>query len=627
MDATPDPFADGPINYERLIEFSSRERPVCTLVAMAEKNDPFYIRPGRRAKAEWFSALWREHCQHRGNMHTRGIHYVLISLKDRPDREGGGKPYVNTERCYNEMVDASRDARLLDLVPIDLIDDQRNDAPVEHLPNYSTDDNPDASLEVTEGVEPEVDIEPIETIDDPPPVLFTGDNPINRMRVLGLTSAPDQIDMPGHVEAPDVPDLEVEFDDKEDLVPKVEAKPPNLMPPWFHIEIWCEKTTMNGILLRLARERRLNVITGSGFQSLTGCWKLIKRAKRSGRPVRILYVKDFDKAGMHMPVAVARVIEMLLRREKLDLDIKLIIVALTHEQCVEYQLPRSPIDDGIGGKEEFEERFGEGATELDALETLHPGALRQILLSHIDRYDDPTFGDRVEEVHGELKEELDGIQADVTAPYQEALGVLIGKPQEIVDQRNAEVRDYLAEKLADLNERIADIAGDPIASINERLADVEEQAAEIDDEIERQYGERVVPLNEVLDQVRDEVEDLNAEVRRIGEEGVADVNRGIEAIDERYETQLSDVKERIREIQKEIRDGIETSTRDVLDGVEWPEPEEDDSVVPLFDSRRPYLEQMDHYKAHLGQATGRRPDGSGKGAKRKRVLKPREGST
>jgi hypothetical protein len=38
---------------------------------------------------------------------------------------------------------------------------------------------------------------------------------------------------------------------------------------------------------------------------------------------RILYISDFDPAGAHMPVSVARKIEYLLRRDGHDLDIRL----------------------------------------------------------------------------------------------------------------------------------------------------------------------------------------------------------------------------------------------------------------------------------------------------------------
>jgi len=493
--------------------------------------------------------------------------------------------------------------------------------PVEHLPNYADIDKPDAVLEVTDGAEPEIDVEPLDTIDEPTPSLFTGDNPIEQLEVLGLTSPPEQLDMPDEVESPEVPEMEVGFDDEESLIPQVDSFPPDMTPPWFHLELWCEKTTMNNILLEIARARRLNVITGPGFQSLTGSWKLIERAKRSGRPVRILYISDFDPSGRRMPLAVARVIEMLLRRENLDLDIKLIPVAMTHKQCVDYQLPRTPIKETVKGKNAFEERYGEGATELDALEALHPGVLSQILLREVNRYSDPTFPDRMEEAHDQLKDELNRTTEGIISPYREELDELIAKPQELVDQRNAEVENYVTGQLAELNARIAEITSEPVESINDRLADVRESADEIDEEIEEMFGDRLVPLNEILREVRAEAEAINADVGRVGEEGIAEINRGIDAINARYEAEMLRVKDRVGEIQKEIRDELETAARPVLDAVEWPKPEEDASVAPLFDSKRAYLEQMDFYKRHLGKATSRKS--SGDGLKRKRVLQPR----
>src|SRR6266436_9708224 len=98
-----------------------------------------------------------------------------------------------------------------------------------------------------------------------------------------------------------------------------------------------------------------------------------------------------------MPVGVARKLEFFNYTRNLGLDITLIPVALTHEQCVEYRLPRIPIKDTVRGKARFEERFGEGQTELDALEALRPGELRRILIGHIERYYDHTVDTRVRE--------------------------------------------------------------------------------------------------------------------------------------------------------------------------------------------------------------------------------------
>ena len=133
--------------------------------------------------------------------------------------------------------------------------------------------------------------------------------------------------------------------------------------------------------------------------------------------MRILYISDFDPGGMSMPLAAARKIEFTLRKEMPDLDIQLRPIALTHEQCRQYRLPRTPMKEGESRAAKFEARFGEGATELDALEALHPGELARIIEREIRRYYDDTLDDQIAEVEGEVREELDRINArDSRAP-------------------------------------------------------------------------------------------------------------------------------------------------------------------------------------------------------------------
>ena len=147
---------------------------------------------------------------------------------------------------------------------------------------------------------------------------------------------------------------------------------------------------MNDVLDPLGREYGVNIITGLGELSYIRCVQLVERAQ--DRPVRILYVSDFDPAGMSMPVAVARKIEFALYdSDKYGLvDIQVRPVVLTHDQCIEYRLPRTPIK-ATEKRANFEDRFGDGATELDALEALHPGKLRRILIEEIERYYDGSL--------------------------------------------------------------------------------------------------------------------------------------------------------------------------------------------------------------------------------------------
>jgi hypothetical protein len=232
----------------------------------------------------------------------------------------------------------------------------------------------------------------------------------------------------------------------------------------YHIEVWAEKTTVNDILLPLAERYGLNIVTGSGELSLTACHLVLERARRSGRPVRILYVSDFDPAGMSMPVAVARKIEFLLRRSGLDLDIQVRPVVLTAEQCREYELPRTPIKESERRAASFESRFGSGATELDALEALHPGALRRILQQEIGRYFDTSLERRVAAVDVELRAELSAINQDVERHHAEALERLRVQWQAIQQRVRAERQAW--------NDRAGQVWQSMTKALNARAPDI-----------------------------------------------------------------------------------------------------------------------------------------------------------
>ena len=207
-------------------------------------------------------------------------------------------------------------------------------------------------------------------------------------------------------------------------VPRLELTPPTILQR-YHIEIWCEKSTMNDVLMPLGERYGVNVVTGIGELSLTRCVELVARAEESQRPVRILYLSDFDPAGASMPVAVARKIEYRLHQKELnDLDIQVRPIVLTHEQCIRYRLPRTPIKETEKRAARFEERFGEGATELDALEALHPGELERILTREIGRYYDADLDDRISDVAGEVEAELDTINTKVRKRHAKELAAL-----------------------------------------------------------------------------------------------------------------------------------------------------------------------------------------------------------
>src|SRR5262245_18836820 len=355
-------MTDATYDYEGLkVLAKDLGRPVETLVAQSPQSDPFYAnRPGRREAAEWFAGLWGRFDFPRG-VHLRRIHYALISQRE-PVEMAEGKPYENTFECWQKLCVASRAARHLELVPADWWSDKQSGALI-HLVEP-------AAAEVT----------------------------LEEGELSAMTDMPKP--------------------------PRLELIPPTVAQP-YHIELWCEKTTINDILRSLDEQYGgLNIITGEGELSLTACVQVVDRAIASDRPVRILYISDFDPAGQSMPLTVARKIEHLIYRRGLDLDIQVRVVALTREQVIEYEIPSIPLKETERRAADFHEQHGGLAAELDALEALHPGELRRILAQEIERYFDPDLVAATEAAAEEFASELESITEAVHEEHHEQLDEL-----------------------------------------------------------------------------------------------------------------------------------------------------------------------------------------------------------
>jgi chaperonin cofactor prefoldin len=231
----------------------------------------------------------------------------------------------------------------------------------------------------------------------------------------------------------------------------------------YLIEIWVEKTTQNDILEPLARRYRANLINFMGEGSETACRAAIRRAIDAKKPLRILYISDFDPGGRSMPLAVARKIEFWISTKGIDLDAAVEPLALLPEQVEHYRLPRVPIKETERRSANFEKRFGSGAVELDALEALHPGELQTIVQKAIGRYFDPTLKSREEAAIAEIEEELEEIQDRVYDLYAEEIGQL--------QERYASLR----RSLRDLNKEARDLGAQISASLeNQELPVVSE---------------------------------------------------------------------------------------------------------------------------------------------------------
>jgi hypothetical protein len=315
-----------------------------------------------------------------------------------------GEPYINTEQCEGVLERTSLDARFLGLVPPFV--DRRNPEPTIHL-----------------------------------------DDTVASDALITANTFTDEGEMKFYCAS--VPGIER---------PRLRLFPPDILQR-YHIEIWIEKSTMNDILMPFGERYGVNIIPAVGELSHTNCVDLVKRARASGKPVRIFYISDFDPAGQTMPVSVARKIEFEIRTEADDLDVQVRCVALTYEQCQRYRLPRTPIKDGEKRAAGFEARFGEGATELDALEAIHPGELERILKEEIDRYYDHDLDGRIADVAADMQADLDRISRDVHRRYAKELTAL-AKERDVHERAlkkfASKVEQTLGEMRADLEAEAPD---------------------------------------------------------------------------------------------------------------------------------------------------------------------------
>jgi hypothetical protein len=165
-------------------------------------------------------------------------------------------------------------------------------------------------------------------------------------------------------------------------------------------------------------------------------YALLDRRFRLGKPLRILYLSDFDPAGSHMPSAPARHIEFALRDMEEKPDIRLRQLALTEDQVKELELPRIPIKDSDRRKAGFEAKHGQGATELNAL----------------------MHGPRRAHTEAMLRDAIRQLRAEMARRLRwprRALGLIEENAREIGERYSAELRDAadrLDEEMAPLKE-------------------------------------------------------------------------------------------------------------------------------------------------------------------------------
>jgi hypothetical protein len=423
------------------------------LLTMSDTNDPF--NKGTDSdfeKAEWFKELFETY-GHNG-IHLRRLHYRIVHAEagaTLPD----GTPYQNTEKIWGKLQTASTIARILGFVDADAFVDKR----VKAVPILNQKAH---ALLWGESEEPTFWVEPPD---------YTGMLPL----------AESASGLPGVYGVTDLgtPDTGVRGYDYDPV-----------MQPHI-VEIWSEKSGDDVTLDSLAHAHGVNYVQGLGFASITNIRAMLRRIEETGKPGRVLYVADFDPAGAAMSRAVARQCqfsawELEEIAGEVAPSIKIDAVAVTKEQIEELGIPRVPIKADDPRKVAFELAHGEGAVEIDALEAIHQGYLREKLGERIEELLDPKLATKVR-----------------LARYEAA---------NLVREAALEVQEARAEELAELTDKAEALEARYTRLYDALGAEVSERYNRLYARFSRERGVLHTDLERLQDEVASELEELDVDL-------------------------------------------------------------------------------------------------------------------
>ena len=253
--------------------------------------------------------------------------------------------------------------------------------------------------------------------------------------------------------------VEVAIPDANDLVPTPVAE------GFVARQLFGEKTSLESILLPIARAKQCDLYLPSGEISDTLLYRIAADAAKDGRPLIVLTISDCDPAGYQMPISISRKLQAFKDLFFPKLKFEVVPVALLPEQVHELGLPSTPLKAGEKRADKWTEAFDIEQTEIDALMVLRPDTLREMVEAAFEPYFDATLERRVEAAESEW---LDEAQAAIDAQLN----------PEIMAAVRAQAETKLSELrsvIDDLNEQLN------IATDDFTLPEIEVPEPEIDE--------------------------------------------------------------------------------------------------------------------------------------------------
>jgi hypothetical protein len=171
-----------------------------------------------------------------------------------------------------------------------------------------------------------------------------------------------------------------------------------------HIEVWCEKDALTGILEPVTEYYHVPLLVNKGFASATAIYQgaeRFKRAIREGQDCVLIYLGDHDPSGLNMIEE-----DIPERLTEFEVNVQIKHIALTMNQIQKYNPPKNPAKNTDTRFKNYEKEHGEYSWEVDALKPeLLDDLLRQEIESSMDM---SVFNKRLRYEQG-LRNELETI--------------------------------------------------------------------------------------------------------------------------------------------------------------------------------------------------------------------------
>lgn len=130
----------------------------------------------------------------------------------------------------------------------------------------------------------------------------------------------------------------------------------------YHVEIWCEKDTINGAVEPVYSRYGVTFRAYHGFNSTTKKNEIAGFFKSLGKPVMILYLGDYDPSRWD----IQRDLKASLNKYDF-FNFNIIRLAIMPKDIRDFDLPLLRVKDKDSRAPKFKRRFGNNAVELDAL--------------------------------------------------------------------------------------------------------------------------------------------------------------------------------------------------------------------------------------------------------------------